>query len=88
MGSAEGRRKCCMYFWQRGYHAGFTGIARGNRVDEMPSAATIGFFANTGSPSFKGLWRMGFRMGLNDRHANHKSREFTGYEQRHEYQSK
>lgn len=89
MGSAAGREKCNKYFWSHGYRAGYTGSAEQTMqifrepLDAVPSYRVAAVLANTTGKSFQGLYRMGYAMGLADRQSKRKSREFTGYSDRH-----
>lgn len=78
MGSAAGRRKCCEFFFVRGYQAG-----RADTVSQwdnfLADEKALMYAASTVSKSFCGLFRNGYAMGLLDKDKGPRAHAYYDY---------
>lgn len=82
MGSAAGRRKCCEYYYVRGYNAGWDGTGRwaGNAFDAPWDDRELYNMAGTVSTMLAGLYRSGLEQGAKDREkANRRRHPYYDY---------
>lgn len=80
MGSASGRRKCCQFYFDRGYREGFErGRYNGKPIDEPWEENALIHASGTISRSLGGLWRYGYDQGLKDRGSKSNPRAYYEY---------
>lgn len=80
MGSASGRRKCCQFYYDRGYDEGFKGYRNSGRPLDAPWEELELFHASgTISKSLAGLWRNGFDEGRRDQRERQQKEKYAYY---------